>query len=373
MRPELMNIKFWDYLRDYQVDKAAILATVESVFESGQLVLGERGKIFENEIATYVGVKHGVGVNSCTDALFLTLKAFGIGPGDEVITVSNTAIPTVSAITAVGATAKFVDVDKESLLMDVSVVKDLISNKTKAIIPVHLYGQMVNMSEVSRVARKYNLMVIEDCAQALGASQDGQNAGAQSNAACFSFYPTKNLGALGDAGMIATNDKILSEKLKRMRFYGISAKYYSVEQGYNSRLDEVQAAILSVKFRRLNEALAKRQKLAQNYDRLLSTVDIQRPKTANKNIHSYHLYVCMHPKRDEIITKMKERGVDLAIHYPHPIHLMEGFAHLNFKKGSLPITEKASAEVFSLPLFTALTESEQEYVSTSLSDVLKTL
>ncbi|MBI5675444.1 MAG: DegT/DnrJ/EryC1/StrS family aminotransferase [Nitrospirae bacterium] len=366
-----MAIKVWDYLKEYEQEKHEIYAAVEKVLSSGHLILGDSVKNFEEAFAAYCGVKFGVGVNSGTDALFLGMKALGIGAGDEVITVANTAVPTVSSIIAAGATPAFVDIVPETYLMDTTLLKKAITKKTKCILPVHLYGQCVNMESIKSIAQKYGLKIIEDCAQSHGASFNGMKAGSMSDLAAFSFYPTKVLGAFGDGGMAVTSDISLNEKLRRLRFYGMEKTYYSEEPGYNSRLDELHAEILLRKLSHLDQYITRRKELASQYDQLLSATSLTLPKTMPGNEHVYYLYVCRHPQRDKIISMLRAKDIFVNVSYPWPIHTMRGFKNLGYKDGDLPHTEKAANEIFSLPLYPSLTEQEQRVVIDALLKILE--
>lgn len=366
-----MPIRVWDYLKEYENEKHEIHAAIEKVLNSGCLILGDSVKIFEQAFARYCGVKFGAGVNSGTDALFLGLKALGIGLGDEVITVANTAVPTVSAIVSTGATPVFVDIDPETYLMDTTLLEEAITEKTKCTLPVHLYGQCVDMGNVGKLASAFGLRVIEDCAQSHGATFNGKKAGSMSDLAAFSFYPTKVLGGFGDGGMIVTSDESLYRKIRRLRFYGMDKTYYAEEHGYNSRLDELHAEILLRKLSHIDEYIARRKELAHQYDQLLSTTSISLPKTMPGNEHVYYLYVCRHPQRDKIISRLREKDIILSIHYPWPIHTMKGYTLLGYKEGDLPHTEKASQEIFSLPMYPSLTDAEQEIVIAALCEILE--
>lgn len=366
-----MEIRVWNYLKEYASTKEEILKAVEDVFESGQLILGAKGKLFEQEYAKYCGVNYGIGCDNGTNAISLALLAAGVKPGDEVITVSNTAIPTVSAIITIGAIPVFVDINPYTYLMDVSKVESRITEKTKCILPVHLYGQCVDMDELIVLARKYKLVIIEDCAQAQGAEYKGYKAGSMSNASTTSFYPTKILGAYGDGGMIITNDAEVERKLRRLRFYGAEKTYYAIEHGYNSRLDEVQAAILLTKLPHLDQYIKRRREIADLYNELLRDTGLVLPKEAEYGKHAYYLYVVRHPNRDYIIDSLKNNGVFVNISYPWPIHLMTGYKNLGYNEGDLPQTELAAKEIFSLPMYPTLTYEEVRYVSAILHKILK--
>jgi len=368
-----MPIKVWDYLKEYGQEKKEIFSAIKKVLDSGWLILGENVKKFEEEFAKYCGVSYGVGVNSGTDALFLGLKALGVGKGDEVITVSNTAVPTVSAIVSTGAAPRFVDIGLETYLMDTSKIERVITKRTKCILPVHLYGQCVNMQEVNNIAKKHNLKVLEDCAQSHGAIFKGKKCGSMSDISAFSFYPTKILGGFGDGGMVMTSNKTLYAKLLRLRFYGMKKTYYAVEHGYNSRLDELHAAILRNKLAHLPSYIQTRIKLAQRYDKYLKDTGLVLPKTASGNGHVYYLYVCRHSRRDHIISELKKKGILLNISYPWPIHIMRGYRYLGYKKGDFVNTEKAAKEIFSLPMYPSLTLAEQDRVIRELKAILGNL
>ena len=375
-------IKVWDYKKEYQNEKEESLAAVEAVFESGVLVFGPHLEEFEKKFANYCDCKYGVGVGNCTDALEIALKGLKIGNGDEVITVSNTAVPTVSAIVSAGAIPVFVDVD-EYHLMDVSKIEDLVTEKTKCILPVHLYGQSVDMDSVAKLAQKYNLKIVEDCAQAHGATYKGKKVGSMSDAGAFSFYPTKVLGAYGDGGMITTNSEELGDTLQRLRFYGMekkkmssghwNGKYYSLEHGSNSRLDELHAAILLKKLNHLDEYILTRCKIAKRYDNELSSTSMILPRERLDNKYVYYVYVVKHPKRDLFIEKLRERDIHVNISYPWPIHTMAGYEYLGWKDGDLPITERYANEIFSLPMYPTLTNDEQTEVINTVKEIDKML
>lgn len=365
-----MAIKVWDYIIEYEKEKEEIHAAIEKVFRSGRLILGNSLKNFEEEFAKYCGAKFGVGVNSGTDALFLGLKALGIGIGDEVITVANTAVPTVSAIVSTGATPVFVDINPETYLMDTSLLAKVVTKNTKCILPVHLYGQCVEMDSVRKIANAYGLKVIEDCAQSHGASFNGKKAGSMSDIAAFSFYPTKVLGGYGDGGMVVTSDVNLNEKIRRLRFYGMEKNYYAEEHGYNSRLDELHAEILLRKLSHLDDYIKRRKEIARTYNQRLSATILSLPNVMPGNEHVYHLYVCRHPKRDKIISQLLTKEIIVNINYPWPIHTMKGYAYLGYREGDLPHTEKAALEIFNLPMYPSLSNDEQRIVIEALIRIL---
>jgi len=365
-----VTIKVWDYLDEYEGEKEDILAAVDRVFSSGTLVLGNSVKSFESEFSAYCGVRFGVGVDNATNGIFLALKALNIGVGDEVITVSNTAVPTVSAIVQSGATPKFVDICHDTALMDVAKIESLITPKTRCIIPVHLYGQCVDMDFLIRLAKRYDLRIIEDCSQSHGALYGQQRAGSMGDMGVFSFYPTKPLGGFGDGGFITTNNINLDERLRSLRFYGMKGVYYAEETGYNSRLDEVQAEILRYKLTRLDGYILRRQRIAERYNKILLGTTLELPKVQPGNSHVYYVYVVRHRKRDEILDELKKKDIFLNISYPWPIHLMRGYSYLGGREGDLPCTEAISKSIFSLPMYPSLTEEMQKETCHALGKVL---
>ncbi|MDA3645743.1 DegT/DnrJ/EryC1/StrS family aminotransferase [Saccharopolyspora indica] len=369
-----MTTRVWDYLPEYAEERDDIHDAVESVFGSGQLVLGASVRGFEQEFADYHGVDHCVGVDNGTNAIKLGLQALGIGPGDEVITVSNTAAPTVLAIDSVGATPVFVDVREEDFLMDTSQVAAAVTERTRCLLPVHLYGQCVDLPALEAVAAEHGLAILEDCAQAHGARQNGKLAGTTGAAAAFSFYPTKVLGAYGDGGATITSDEAVAGNLRRLRYYGMEKVYYVVETpGHNSRLDEVQAEILRRKLRRLDAYTEGRRAVARRYEAALGDTDLVLPKTVPGNEHVYYVYVVRHPERDRIIEQLKAYGIELNISYPWPVHTMSGFRHLGCSAGDLPVTESLAGEIFSLPMYPSLSEEVQDEVISALREVLARL
>lgn len=365
-----MEVRVWNYLKEYAQHKDEIIKAVEDVFESGQLILGEKGRLFEEAYADYCEVNYGIGVDNGTNALVLALRSVGVGVGDEVLTVANTAIPTVSAIVTVGAVPVFVDIDPKTYLMNVDMIEKSITSKSKCILPVHLYGQCVDMDPLIELAHRYHLSIVEDCAQAHGAEYKGRKAGSMSDVSATSFYPTKVLGAYGDAGLILTNSEDIKLKLKRLRFYGAEKTYYAIEHGYNSRLDEIQAAILLTKLPQLENYITRRRAIAALYDELLEDSDLILPTELSYNRHSYYLYVVRHNKRDFIISKLKEKNIYLNISYPWPLHTMSGYSYLGYKEGDLPETESAAREIFSLPMYPTLTDDEVKYVCKELKIIL---
>ena len=358
-----MMIPFFDLKSQYRSMEGEIKSAVLEVLEGGWFVLGEKLKRFEEEFAAFTGSAHAVGVGSGTEAIHLALIAAGVKPGDRVVTVSNTAVPTVSAIRFAGATPVFVDINPATYTIDASMLEETLAKTDgiTAIVPVHLYGQTADMEPILKVAAEHGLKVIEDACQAHGAEYRGKKAGSIGLMGCFSFYPSKNLGAYGDGGIIVTDDSEVAQRLTRLRNYGQSDRYNSVIEGFNSRLDEVQAAVLSVKLRHLERWIERRRELSALYGRLLSGAVT--PVEADYSRHAYHLYVVRHRKRDSLMEYLKERGVATLIHYPIPIHLQEAYAWMKLPKGSLPETERAAGEILSLPIYPELTEEQVERVA----------
>lgn len=355
-------IPFVDLKRENEEIGQEMLQVIQRVLKSGWFILGEETEKFEEEFSKYIGAKFGIGVNSGSDALYLAVKSLGISIGDEVITVSHTMISTVDAITRNGAKPIFVDIDPETYLMDVSKVEAKISDKTRAILPVHLYGQPVDMDPLMEIAENYGLNVIEDACQAHGAKYRNAKVGSIGDIGCFSFYPTKNLGAYGDGGMLTTSNKELADKLIKIRNYGQSAKYYHDFVGVNSRLDEIQAAILRSKLRHLDEWNEKRRTTAKLYTDLLSKTEVTTPIEKEYAKHAYHLYVIRHKHRDKLQEYLLKQGVQTLIHYPIPVHIQKAY----MRSDNLPITEKICGEILSLPIYPWLKEDEVKTISENI-------
>lgn len=352
-----VKIRYWNYLEEYAAHRDEYLRAVDGVFSSGRLILGQQVTSFEQSFAAYCGVAAAVGVNSCTDAIFLALKALGIGPGDEVITVSNTAVPTVAAIRATGAMPAFVDVEEDTFLMDVPLLDRVITRRTRCILPVHLFGQMADMLPLLDYASRYGLSVVEDCAQSCGATYNGCRAGSLGDAGAYSFYPTKVLGAFGDGGAVTMSRPDLALCLKRLRMYGMDGGYYSEEEGYNSRLDEVQAAILNLRMPGLESAIERRRRIARIYDDGLAGVSgIGLPTVREGRGHSYYLYTIRTERRDRLMEYLAGQGIETKINYPDPIHLMRGYHFLGYRTGTLPVTERLAGTILSLPMYPELPE-----------------
>ncbi|NOZ20341.1 MAG: DegT/DnrJ/EryC1/StrS family aminotransferase [Planctomycetes bacterium] len=348
--------------RQYLSIKEEIDAAVAEVFESGWFVLGKNVEAFEQEFAQYCGTEFAVGVGSGVEAIHLALLACGIGPGDEVITVAHTAVPTALGISFAGATPVFVDILPDTYVMDVDQVEAKITDRTKAILPVHLYGLTVDMDPLLELATDHGIKVIEDAAQAHGATYKGQRAGAIGDAGCFSFYPSKNLGAFGEGGLVTTNDETVADQVRMLRNYGQEDRYHHKLKGYNSRLDELQAATLRVKLRRLAEWNARRREIAVTYNKGLSDSGVITPVEPLGREHVYHLYVVRSRARDALREHLKEQDVGTQIHYPIPVHLQEAYSDLGLGEGALPETERAAADILSLPIYPELTDDEVRQV-----------
>ena len=347
----------------YLARRDEIDAALKRVLESGWYILGEEVKAFEEEFANYIGVSYGVGVGSGTEAIHLALVACGIGPGDEVITVSHTATATVAAIELSGATPVFVDIEPDFYTIDPAKLDAAITPRTKAIIPVHIYGLPADMDPILEVAEKHNLRLIEDSAQAHGATYRGKRVGSLGDVGCFSFYPTKNLGAIGDGGMLVTNNIELGQKARLLREYGWTERQVSQFAGWNTRLDEVQAAILRVKLKHLDEDNSKRMRLAEIYNEelSLSTTNLILPKQRENSTHVYHLYVIRSAKRDELLSLLRKKGIGALIHYPVPVHLQPAYNSLQ-GHDKLPETEHIAKEIISLPIYPELSEYDLQTV-----------
>jgi dTDP-4-amino-4,6-dideoxygalactose transaminase len=352
-----------DVLRQYKLIKKDIDKAIFETLKSGWFVLGEKVKKFESEFANFTGTKYCVGVGSGTEALHIALAACGVKAGDEVITVPNTAVPTVCAITLAGAKPVFVDIDPITFTMDPAKLENKITKKTKAIIPVHLFGQSADMGPIMKIARKHKIFVVEDACQAHGAMYKGKKVGSIGDIGCFSFYPSKNLGCFGDGGAITTNNAKLFDRSWMMRNYGQRVRYVHDEKGFNSRLDEIQAAILSVKIKHLDKWNKRRREIAALYDKELKHSDVITPIEAGYGKHVYHLYVVRTDKRDKLMDHLKKNGVNTIIHYPIPVHMQKAYSDLKLKAGSFPVAEMYAREILSLPMFPELTDKEARKVA----------
>ncbi len=364
-----MQIQLLDLQAQYNQLKDKMDKAVLAVMQRGRFVLGPEVRALEQEIAEYCGVKHAIGVANGTDALLLVLRAWGIGPGDEVITTPFTFFASAEVVSQVGATPVFVDIDQRTLNMDVTQLESKITSKTKAIIPVHIFGQMVDMEPLMHIAEKYNLRVLEDACQAIGAEYQGKKAGSIGDAGCFSFFPTKNLGGYGDGGMIVTNDGDLAEKVRLLRAHGSKTKYYHTEVGYNSRLDEIQAAILRVKLPYLDTWNGARRDKARFYSAMLSGTAYVTPYEVAGHKHVFHLYVLRSKNRENIMAELKLKGISSAIYYPVPLHLQQVYNSLGYRKGDLPVAEQAALESFAIPLYPELTDEQMHYIIAALKEL----
>jgi dTDP-4-amino-4,6-dideoxygalactose transaminase len=347
-------IPFVDLKTQYTSIKDEINTAVLKVLESTQFVLGDEVATFEQEFAAYCEADHAIAVNTGTSALHLALLAAGIGPGDEVITIPFTFIATVAAISYSGAKPVFVDIDPVSYTMDVSQIEAAITEKTKAIMPVHLYGQPADLDPILEIARRHNLVVIEDAAQAHGARYKGKRVGGLADIGCFSFYPGKNLGAYGEGGGVVTNNPEYDRKIRMLRDWGQEKRYHHVVLGYNYRMDGVQGAILRVKLRYLDGWTAARQAHAAQYDQLLRDQGLKTPVVMPYAQHVYHIYAIRTPERAQLQAKLTEQGVQTGIHYPIPVHLQAAYTELGYKAGDFPHSEAAANEVLSLPMYAEL-------------------
>jgi dTDP-4-amino-4,6-dideoxygalactose transaminase len=366
-----MTVPMVDLKIQYEAIQEEINSAVLGVIRSAHFILGPQGKALEEEVAAYHGVKHAVAVASGTDALHLALLAAGIKRGDEVITSPFTFIATAEAVSYIGATPVFTDIDAETFNMDLSKIEAAITKKTKAILPVHLYGQPVDMDGLMQLAKKHGLKVIEDCAQSFGAEYRGKKTGAFGELGCFSFFPSKNLGGYGDGGMVTTDDTKLAERLFSLRNHGSHVRYFHDEIGYNSRLDEIQAAILRIKFKHIDEYNAKRKNNALLYNQYLAASGIQTPSEQNGTKHVFHQYTIKVKDRDTVKKKLDDGKITSSmIYYPVPLHLQAAYKDLGMGLGSLPKAEQVALEVLSLPMYPELTEEQIKTVADAVKKAL---
>ncbi len=365
------NIPPVDLKKQYQLISAETNAAVLEILASGRYIGGPMVADFESKFGEYIGVSHCIACNSGTDALYLSLRALNIGAGDEVITTPFTFIATSEVITRVGAKPVFVDIDLDTFNLDIQQLEKAITKKTKAIIPVHLFGQPLDMTALDKIAAQYNLYIIEDCAQATGAQWHQQKVGSIGHVGCFSFFPTKNLGACGDGGAITTNDEKIADSVKMLREHGCVVRYRHDATGLNSRLDSIQAAILNIKLRYLDDWNQKREKVAQNYQKLLQYVPgIKLPQAISGGKHVWNQYtILLENNRDLVKDKLQEQEITTMIYYPISLHLQPVYADLGYEKGQLPISEKVCEQVLSLPMFPDITYEEQEQVAYALKDL----
>jgi dTDP-4-amino-4,6-dideoxygalactose transaminase len=357
-----MKVVSLDLKRQYESIRAEIDRAVLDVVASQSFILGPFVESFEQDITKFCSVKHAIGVSSGTDAILLALMACGIKDGDEVITTPFTFFATAGSIARLGAVPVFVDIDPSTYNIDVNKISIAVNKKTKAILPVHLYGQCADMDVILEIANTNGLKVIEDAAQAIGATYKGKNAGTIGNTGCFSFYPSKNLGGYGDGGLITTNDDKLAEFIKLLRVHGAKPKYYHSYVGINARLDAIQAAVLSVKLKYLSEWSESRRMIASYYNKYLKNLPVKLPDAASYNTHIFHQYVIATPHRDKLMEYLKQQGIETVIYYPLPLHLQKCFEYLGYKKGALSESERAAQETLALPIFPEITRKEQDYV-----------
>lgn len=392
-----MNIPLIDLQAQYKSLEEELNKAALEVLSSAKYIMGENVIEFEKEFASYIGVKHAISVGNGTDALVLALKAMGIKSGDEVITTPFTFFATAEAISAVGAVPVFVDVDKETFNIDVTKIEEKITNKTKAIIPVHIFGQAADMDEINKIAKKHNLLVLEDACQAIGGKYKGKNIGALADAACFSFFPTKNLGCAGDGGMIVTDNDDIAIIARALRTHGSGEngqkaynllnniteevktaegvddtvynplKYYNYLIGYNTRLDAIQAALLRIKLKEIDKWNAKRREIVKIYNDALQNSSYVTPICREDVEHVYHMYILQSEKREEVIAKLKKAGVATGVYYPIPLHLQKVYKDLGYKEGDMPVAEYLSHRTFAIPVYPELTKEQVEYILSRLA------
>ncbi|MEA2431950.1 MAG: hypothetical protein QOI19_2423 [Thermoleophilaceae bacterium] len=367
-----MRVPFANFRRTVDALRPELDAAIARVLDSGWFLLGHEGEVFERDFAAWVGTSHAAGCASGTDAIELALRALGIGAGDEVVTQANTCVPTVAAIARAGATPVLCDVEPEAATIDPDSLADALSPRTRAVVPVHLYGQIGDIDAVEALARGHGLAVIEDCAQAHGASAGGRNAGTVGAAAAFSFYPTKNLGAFGDGGAVVTSDAELDERLRLVRQYGQADRYHHVAEGVNSRLDEIQAALLRVRLAHLDAGNARRAAIADHYAEALAGSPVEPLRRLPDRNHVFHLFVVTTPERERFQEALEEQGVATLVHYPRPIHGHPPYAALG--RGPVPLAnaERLSTEVVSLPIYPELTDAEVEHVASAAREAAAT-
>ena len=366
-----MQVPLLDLKAQYATIKDEIKAAIDEVLESQYFILGPKVQKFEEEIADYCNVQHAVGVASGSDALLLALMAIDIGYGDEVITTPYTFFATAGSISRLGAKPVFVDIDPKTYNINPNLIEERITDKTKAIIPVHLYGQCADMDPILEIGKKYNLCIIEDTAQAIGAEYKVRKAGSMGDMGCLSFFPSKNLGGYGDGGMVITNHADLAEKIRVLRAHGAKPKYYHSLIGLNSRLDALQAVVLSVKLKYLDGWSRARRQNAENYNHLFSDTNVVTPYVELYNYHIYNQYIIRVGKRNELQAFLKERNIGTEIYYPVSLHLQECYADLGYLKGDFPESEEAAQETLALPIYSELTEEQQTTVADAIKEFMK--
>lgn len=357
-----MKVPFLNLVAAYEDIKEEVLPAIENTIAHCQFTLGPAVNAFEKDFASYCGVSEAVGVNSGTSALHMALLAAGIGKGDEVITVAHTFVATVAAILYAGAKPVLVDIDPERMTMDPNKIEAAITPRTKAIIPVHLYGQPAAMDHILSIARQHRVLVIEDACQAHGARYNGKRAGSLGDMGCFSFYPGKNLGAYGEGGAVTTSNQELARKTRIFRDWGAEKRYHHDVLGFNARMEGIQGAVLGIRLKRLDELNDRRREVAKIYSKGLVDLPLVIPVAAPECQHVYHLYAVRTPRRDELLTFLQEKEVYCGIHYPTPVHLQKGYACLGYAKGDFPVSEKTASEELSLPMCPYLSEEQANYV-----------
>ncbi len=361
-----MKVPFIDLNPQFRLVDSKIEKAFSKVLKSRQFILGSNVVSLEKEIAKRCGVKHAIGVSSGSDALYLVLLACGVGPGDEVITTPFTFFATGGSISRIGAKPVFVDIDPKTFNIDPSQIEKAITKKTKAILPVHIYGLCADLEPIQKIAKKYNLKVVEDAAQSYGAIYKGKNAGSIADAGCLSFYPTKNLGGCGDGGMVLTSDDKIADQIKLYRDYGSRKKYYHEIVGFNCRLDDLQAAVLLIKLQYIERWNKERNQIASRYNALLKNVSVTVPFVPKNQTHVFHLYTLLVEKRDALREFLTAKGIGTGIYYPVPLHLQECYKELGYQQGDLPVTESVSERMISLPMFNGLTLGAQKHVVAAL-------
>jgi dTDP-4-amino-4,6-dideoxygalactose transaminase len=365
-----MKIPIIDLVRQHEPMIDELVEAFKKVVESGQFILGPELEQFEKEAAEYLGSRYALGVGNGTDALTLALRAVGITEGDEVITTPFTFFATAETVAMLGARPVFVDVEERTLNIDVTKIEEKITKRTKAILPVHIFGQGAKMEQILDIAKRHNLKVIEDTAQGFGAKRNGKYLGTFGDVGTFSFFPTKNLSCLGDGGLITTQDEAIYETVKKLRVHGSPRKYYHEMLGYNSRLDAIQAAFLRVKMKYIDRWNERRRQIAAIYNKELSPY-VRVPEVDDGNVHIYHQYTIRTEKRDELNTFLNQRGIMTQVHYPIPLHLQPALSYLGYKEGDFPVAERATKEVLSLPVFPEMTDEEIYYVIDSIKDFFR--
>lgn len=370
-----MNIPLLDLKAQFQPLRAEIMAAVQTVCDEQGFILGPRVAAFEESVAKYVGARYAIGCASGSDALLLSLMAMGVGPGDEVVTVPFTFFATAGAVSRLGAKPVFIDIQPDTFNLDPTLIEQAVTSRTKAIIPVHLFGQCADMPAINQIAKAKRLYVIEDACQAIGAGQGGKRSGVLADTACFSFFPSKNLGGFGDGGMITTDDQKLADTLAMLRVHGSRVRYLHDAVGINSRLDALQAVVLDIKLKYLDQWAEGRRRNAARYEQLFQQAGLLNrvtlPATKTGSFHVYNQYTVRVSKRDELRAHLKEKGVGTEIYYPLPMHLQKCYQDLGHRKGAFPVSERAAEEVLSLPVYAELTDAQLTYVVEMIADFFK--